>query len=262
MARLRSPNFPALTLEDALKSAAVLYSRVRKATVDREAAAKELGYSGLTGWSLKVLGALNQYGLIDNVGKGQCRVTDLTEQALHGFPDAEKQGAIQKAARSPALFQAIFEEFGEEIQSEHAIRSFLVRRGFSDRGTEAALQSFLATQQFAKIGSANSTAPQDEVAPQADLSEVAADSLHRSAEGLRRSVDGLRVIPRVIESRPVFRDQPLEFSLSSKGLAITGRTNSAEELRAFIKKLEALAVMLPEGASARQIDRLGNGQED
>ena len=50
--------------------------------------------------------------------------------------------------------------------------------------------------------------------------------------------------------KPIFRDQPLEFSLSSKGLAITGGTNSAPELMAFIEKLKALAVLLPEdGAS-------------
>ena len=40
--------------------------------------------------------------------------------------------------------------------------------------------------------------------------------------------------------------QPLEFSLSLKGLAITGCTNSAKELKAFLKKLEELAAFLPE----------------
>ena len=46
--------------------------------------------------------------------------------------------------------------------------------------------------------------------------------------------------------KPIFRDQPLEFSLSTKGLAITGGTNSALELKKFIKKLEALAALLPD----------------
>ncbi len=261
MARLRSPNFPALTLEDALKAAAILYGRVRKATVDREAAAKELGYSGLTGWSLKVLGALNQYGLIDNVGKGQCRVTDLTEQAIHGFPDAEKRGAIQKAARMPVLFQAIFEEFGLEIQSEHAIRSFLLKRGFSDSGAESALQSFLATQRFAEVSSGSSSVPQDVAPSKPEVSDEEIAVLSRSADGLRRTVDSLRLSSGVIHSRPIFRDQPLEFSLSSKGLAITGKTNSALELREFIKKLEALAALLPEIASKPQDEEEVDAQE-
>ena len=42
-----------------------------------------------------------------------------------------------------------------------------------------------------------------------------------------------------------YSDQPLDFSLSSKGLAITGSTNSAEDLMAFVEKLQALAQFLP-----------------
>ena len=52
--------------------------------------------------------------------------------------------------------------------------------------------------------------------------------------------------------QPIYRDQPLEFSLSSKGLAITGGTNSAKELKAFLKKLEALTAFLPEGEGSSE----------
>lgn len=250
MARLRSPNFPALTLEDALKSVASLYSRVRKTTVDREVAAKELGYSGLTGWSLKVLGALNQYGLIDNVGKGQCRVTDLAERALHGFPDAEKKGAIQEAARTPPLFQAIFEQFGEGFHSQHAIRSFLLKRGFTDKGVESALDSFLATQKFAEFGKASES--NGEGSPDTPSSVATLSGGEPEYELVRSKIVASASEPRYREirvgpaSQAIFRNQPLEFSLTSRGLSITGRTNSARDLRAFIRKLEALAALLPE----------------
>ena len=246
MARMRSPNFPALSLEDAMKIAGELYSKIRKVTVDREAAAKELGYTGLTGRSVKVLGALNQYGLIDNVSKGQCRVTDLAEQALHGFPEAEKAGALHRAARSPSLFRAIYDEFGEQIESEHAIRSFLMKRGFTDRGVESALQSFLATQRFATLKGASES--YDEEAGPPDPSQDTAES---------EADDKGNVITQAPPPSPreasstggvkfLFRDQPLEFSLTSKGLAITGGTNSASELASFIKKLEAIAALLPD----------------
>jgi hypothetical protein len=243
MVRMRSPNFPQLSLEEALTIVGKLYGKVRKTTVDRDVAAKELGYTGLTGRSLKVLGALNQYGLIDNTSKGQCRVTDLAEQALHGFPEAEKAGAIQRAARSPGLFSAIFDQFGEDISSEHAIRSFLLKRGFTDQGVASALESFLATQRYAELKGAsesygNRPPTQPESSPDAN-----------DGEGDKTMPTGLQTParePAMPAPKPIFRDQPLEFSLSTKGLAITGGTNSAEELREFIKKLEALAALLPE----------------
>lgn len=242
MARMRSPNFPALTLEEAMKLAGTLYSKVRKTTVDREVAAKELGYSGLTGRSLKVLGALNQYGLIDNTSKGQCRVTELAEQALHGFPEAEKMGAIQRAARSPALFSAIFDQFGEDVGSEHAIRSFLLKRGFTDGGVESALQSFLATQQYAVLKGASAIYANGPTESPSAVDDETDNSLPPVVPAQVREL-------AAVAPKPIFRDQPLEFSLSSKGLAITGGTNSATQLRAFIQKLEALAALLPEGES-------------
>lgn len=246
MARMRSPNFPALTLEEAMKLVGTLYSKIRKTTVDREVAAKELDYSGLTGRSLKVLGALNQYGLIDNTSKGQCRVTELAEQALHGFPEAEKMGAIQRAARSPALFSAIFDQFGEDVGSEHAIRSFLLKRGFTDGGVESALQSFLATQQYAALKGATASYGIGPTLPPELPSDAGNDEGENSVPPPASAQ--LRELAMVAQ-KPIFRDQPLEFSLSSKGLAITGGTNSARELKAFIQKLEALAVLLPEGES-------------
>ena len=42
----------------------------------------------------------------------------------------------------------------------------------------------------------------------------------------------------------------LDFNLSSSGLAVAGKTNSAGELRAFIEKLKALAALLPENDSS------------
>jgi hypothetical protein len=60
----------------------------------------------------------------------------------------------------------------------------------------------------------------------------------------------------------LFRDRPLEFSLTSKGLAVTGGTNSASDLAAFIKKLEALAVLLPDDYTVACPRCLGTGVVD
>jgi hypothetical protein len=42
-----------------------------------------------------------------------------------------------------------------------------------------------------------------------------------------------------------FSDGPLDFSLSTKGLAVTGATSSPDELVAFIKTLNRLVAFLP-----------------
>ena len=47
------------------------------------------------------------------------------------------------------------------------------------------------------------------------------------------------------EARRVAMVRPLDFNLSTNGVAVIGGTNSASELRAFIQKLEAIAALLP-----------------
>jgi hypothetical protein len=47
----------------------------------------------------------------------------------------------------------------------------------------------------------------------------------------------------------LYRSAPLDFSLSTKGLAVTGGTNSASDLRAFIAQLDAVAALLPGDSS-------------
>ena len=52
----------------------------------------------------------------------------------------------------------------------------------------------------------------------------------------------------------VFRGGALDFSLSSSGLSLTGKTNSASELKAFIERLKVLAAVLPDAAQDKADD--------
>lgn len=43
-----------------------------------------------------------------------------------------------------------------------------------------------------------------------------------------------------------FRQGPLDFNLTSTGIALTGNTNSKSELKKFIERLNVLAAVLPD----------------
>ena len=101
--RMRSPNFPGISLEKAVKAVEQIYHNNRQTVIMREDAAKDLGYSGLTGRSLKILGALNQYDLIENVQKGQMRITDTARDIITGYPDDVRVEALHKAGNALSL---------------------------------------------------------------------------------------------------------------------------------------------------------------
>lgn len=241
MARMRSPNFPGLSLEDAIKAVKSIWDKNRLAPISREAAAKDLGYSGLTGRSLKVLGAMNQHGLIDNVSKGQVRVTQTAQDILIGFPEAVKRAAITKAGHTPSLYQGIYDRFEGAIPGENAVRFFLLQNGFTNEGVEKALRNFADTNRYV------------EMYGDSESYEDATESDSESAPAPQEPETKVAAAPAPQHQEPTpqggvtfWHKGPLDFNLSSSGLAVVGKTNSAQELKAFIQKLQALASLLPE----------------
>lgn len=145
MARMRSPNYPSLSIRQAIDMVAKIYRTERTNIITREDAAASMGYSGLTGRSMTVLGALIHFDLLAKAGKGEVRVTKTAEDILHGITEEERDAATLKAAFAPQLFQAIHSRFPDGIPSETTIKSFLMREGFSDAAVGPAITAFMDT---------------------------------------------------------------------------------------------------------------------
>ncbi|HEY5720989.1 MAG TPA: hypothetical protein VIT45_01575 [Allosphingosinicella sp.] len=145
MARMRSPSYPSISLAEAIELTRKIHEKSRTNMIDREAAAKDMGYSGITGRSLTVLAGLIQFGLLEKAGKGGVRVSRTTVDILHGLTDEIKKSALLKAGTSPALYQDIMERFPDGMPPENALRSYLIQRDFGDVAIGPAVSSFLET---------------------------------------------------------------------------------------------------------------------
>lgn len=255
--RMRSPNFPGIPLDQAVKMVEQIFDNNRQAVIMREDAAKDLGYSGLTGRSLKILGALNQYDLIENVQKGQLRVTDTARDILHGYPENVRLAALHKAGNAPALFNGIYERFEGEVPGENAVRSYLMQNGFTNKGVDKALESFLSTNRYLEIkGAAKShrePEPERPVPPPQPEKQEA------------QPMTAMTKAPLAVGySNPPIESGELDFNLTKSGLTLSGTTQSKGELLEFLEKLKALAVLLPDKKSNEsenddQLKELGLG---
>jgi hypothetical protein len=148
MDRSRSPNYPAIPIDQAIDLVGKLHSKSRTNVIDRESAAKDMGYSGLTGRSLKILGALGQYDLVKASGKGNLRVTPVAVDILHGITENDRKTALRHAGTAPKLFKSIVDRFTDGIPSENVIRSFLIQQGYADVAISPAIKSFIETNRF------------------------------------------------------------------------------------------------------------------
>lgn len=145
MVRMRSPSYPSLSLKQAIELVRQIHASNRTNVIDRESAARDMGYSGITGRSLKVLAALLQFGLLSKAGKGEVKVTQTAVDILHGIEPQDRNAALLKAGTAPALFQELHERFPDGPPSENAIRSYLIQQGFADVAIGPAITAYMDT---------------------------------------------------------------------------------------------------------------------
>ena len=155
MNRMRSPNYPAIPLDRAIDLVGEIHRKSRANVISREAAAQDMGYSGLTGHSIKLLGALAQFGLVERAGKGDLKVTQIAVDILHGLDENVRSGAMRVAGAAPKLFQSIYERFPDGIPSENVIRSYLIQLGYADVALTPVIKSFLETNRFLELAAAS-----------------------------------------------------------------------------------------------------------
>ncbi|BBD36889.1 hypothetical protein Amn_17690 [Aminobacter sp. Y103A] len=148
MARAQSPGYPNTSLPKALMQARAIHAADRRNIIDRDVAAKHIGYGGQSGASDKALASLAHYGLLEKAGKGQTRVTQLAVDILHPDSEASRKKALVEAAYSPDIFAEIRERFQDGHPSEGALKSWLMRENFLDRAIGPVVAAYMETCRY------------------------------------------------------------------------------------------------------------------
>lgn len=145
--RLRSPNYPAFSLKDALGRAEALYRKDGKASVHTTAAIKAWGYSSLNGRSLGTLAALRQYGLLEDVQRQMVKLSQLALTIILGEPgSAQRNQAISEAAHTPPIFAELFAQYAEGFPSDETmVRNLTLSTNYSEAAAQKLIASFKET---------------------------------------------------------------------------------------------------------------------
>jgi hypothetical protein len=151
----RSPSFPAINLETAIRRARELHERERQYPTPVEKIVRYWGYKGMTGPASLSLAALKKFGLMADVGKGAERRGGLTNLAVEiiANPDAQaRYAAIKRAALMPSAHRDLWERYGRSLPSDANLQRELVRqRGFTEGGAEDFIREYKQTIAFAQV---------------------------------------------------------------------------------------------------------------
>ncbi len=145
--RVRSPNYPAISLREALDKAATLYKNMHTHAGPREVVAKAMGYASLNGSSMTVISALNKYGLLEGRGE-EIKISDRAMRILHPENPTERSVAIREAATDPQLFAELDERFPGDLPSEELLRNYLLRHGFASGAVSQVILAYRDTKEL------------------------------------------------------------------------------------------------------------------
>lgn len=175
MARTRSPEYPYISLGDAVEKIETIYSEEGRAPITKDVFAKHCGYASYNGSAAKVLAALKKYELISKV-EGNFKLTEdaIMIVALKGIDSEGKRAkALQEAAFSVTLFNDLRTEFGLSA-SEANLTAQLQLKGFSKDGAAKAAKTYLSTMELVSRESDLYVEPPEvDLTPDGDEEEIA-----------------------------------------------------------------------------------------
>jgi len=239
MAKGRSPNCPTITLQEALDKGRKVYTEEHTHPADRKVIAEDLGYSGLSGASATLIGALRQYGVLEGRGEG-LRISDDAVTAYEmpeGSP--ERTEAIRRLAFQPALFEELRSQYGDRLPGEANLRHLLIKKGFLPATADDVIRTYRENLEL--VGSTNQEYNKAEDQP---MKSPILDR-HEATEAAvfpGRPMDSKQVKPMEI-SLPVGTAEDGEIVFATVRFSAGIKRNLVASLRAL---LEAMEKTLPE----------------
>lgn len=242
MARVRSPNYPALSLPEAIDRLRGLHKEQQTTAEPREVVILHMGYSGVNGRSLKALSALIKYGFLETTGDDRLRVSKRALSIL--FPDPDnpraKNQALVDAAFAPVLFAKIFDRWKTK-PTQASLHSFLAHEGFNTNSVDTVARAFydtfdLVESLVASYGPNRTTAVDEQ--EEAEDEEEEGSMIEQGAVSTRpqTAANPTGSTPSVNSTKPVF---------DFESVLISTRIDNQEDLAELLNRLEQIKSMLP-----------------
>lgn len=165
--RHRSPAYPAISIEEAIKKAEDLYGEEQFNFTPVDIILKHWGYSKGSSSGLLALSALLKYGLLADEGvssKRKAKLTDLAKKIIRDQrPDSQDRlNAIREAALKPPIHNEFWEKYGGSLASEDTLKHDLTfEKEFSDLAADRFIEELRSTWVYAKLANYDSMSEEE-----------------------------------------------------------------------------------------------------
>jgi hypothetical protein len=238
--RHRSPNYPAVSLREAVERTGNLWKRDGKAGAPPKIAAVHIGFQSAHGQAMSVLAALKKFGLLEEVkdrlvpSQRAIEILNLPEQ------DPRRVQALKDAALSPTIYRELFEQHRSTgLPADDVLEAELTTyRDFNPHAVAGFVKDFLDTLEFSGLLENGvlkaSDMTQSHIAPEPQRSQETTTEV---------ALGGFFGGAAPKEQMTLVRRYPLDISIPRNlraELAITGQDLRKEDLERLKKQLDRL----------------------
>ncbi|MGH9432638.1 MAG: hypothetical protein ACRD3T_13935 [Terriglobia bacterium] len=156
--RVRSPNYPGVNLESAIRLANDFYKVERRNSANVAVAVRHWGFnSRASSGGIVSVAALKSFGLIDDSGAGSERQVKLSDLGFKIVIDernvsAERDAAIKEAALRPNIYAKLWNRWKNELPSDENFRHVLLaEHRFNEKAVQDFIRKYKETITFAKL---------------------------------------------------------------------------------------------------------------
>lgn len=230
MARVRSPNYPALSLPEAISAVGKIHAAEQHLAAPKEVVAKHLGYASFHGLAARIVSAVEKYGLLEEVNGDKVRVSPLAVSILFPTAPEEKQKAINEAALKPSLFAAISEEWQGSRPSDENLRVYLVRKKFGADALDRVIEVYKTTMDLV-------TPSPEDYSPVNAFPEAKQEKLLMPTTTVQQGGARSALLPAV--------GRPMRVSFDGDLLEVSAVLSDTAAVDRLVKALEANKALLP-----------------
>lgn len=195
--RKRSPSYPYINLKQAVELTAILYRTEGLNQTPATLALEHLDYSTTSSSGARVLSTLLQFGLLEEIGRGDdklVRVSDIAISILEAPDNDVQANALCEAALKPESHREVWERWKlaeNELPSSQTMRYVLLKEvGFHTSAVDSFIDEFIETYEYA--GLRNYRSREAPSTPQAEVSQTASIVTDRILQPARQVPPGMK----------------------------------------------------------------------
>lgn len=150
----RSPSYPFIPLKKAEDRAKQFWERHRREAARVPTIAATWGYEPKSSGFMQTIAALKQYGLLEDLGRGEDRKIQLSELGRRLVADQRpgaREAALKEAAMRPSLFQEYRRWIIDPPSDAHRLSDLELDRGFGEAAAKLFLRAFDETVAYAGL---------------------------------------------------------------------------------------------------------------